>query len=88
VFTYLPTWYNLIIETETRRYTMHTKNDYKFETLCDAKKFADAEKVSYNRSCDVYVTGPMLIDESVTFKDMDWVVPAAPYYMVGVEIYK
>ena len=88
MFTYYIGQVIVNIETETRRNKMHKKNDYKFETLCAATKFADAEKVSYDPSCDVYVTGPFLVDEARTFKGMDWVVPADPYWQVGVEIYR
>jgi hypothetical protein len=66
---------------------MHTKNQYRFETEADAIKFADAEKVSYDPSCDVYVTGPFFIDEAVVLKDLP-IDKFDTYREVGVEVYK
>lgn len=65
----------------------HTKNNYQFDSKEDAQKFADAEKVSYDPSCDVYVTGPMFMDEAEIFKN---IAPEKTdtYWLVGVEVYK
>lgn len=67
---------------------MHTKKlQFRFKTEADAIKFADAEKVSYDPSCDVYVTGPFFIDEAVVLKDLP-IDKFDTYWEVGVEVYK
>lgn len=66
---------------------MHTKNTYRFKTEAQAISFADAEKVSYDPSCDVYVTGPFFIDEAVVLKDLP-IDKFDTYWEVGVEVYK
>jgi len=65
---------------------MHTKNEYKFTTQQEAQVFADRQ--GGDPSADVYVTGPFLVNEADTFKDMEWVIPADPYWFVSVEVYK
>ena len=65
---------------------MHTKNEYKFATQTEAQVFADRQ--GGDPSADVYVSGPTLIDERETFKNMDWVIPEDPYWFVSVEVYK
>jgi hypothetical protein len=66
---------------------MHTKNTYRFKTEAQAISFADAEKVSYDPSCDVYVTGPFFVDEAVVLKDLP-IDKFDTYWEVGVEVYK
>ena len=65
---------------------MHTKNNYQFATQAEAQEFVDLQ--GGDPSADVYVSGPTLIDERETFKNMDWVIPADPYWFVSVEVYK
>lgn len=66
---------------------MHTKNNYQFATQAEAQEFVDM-RTDGDPSADVYVSGPTLIDERETFKNMDWVIPADPYWFVSVEVYK
>ena len=68
---------------------MHTKNTYRFKTEAQAISFADAEKVSYDPSCDVYVTGPFFVDEAVVLKELHLLIDKFDtYWEVGVEVYK
>ena len=67
---------------------MHTKQNYEFVHEATAIEFAEQQRAPYDPSADVYVSGPFLVDEKETFKDMKWVTPREPYWSVTVEIYK
>jgi hypothetical protein len=67
---------------------MHSKKEYEFNSEADAQKFVDAEKQSYDPSCDVYITGPFFVNEADIFKSMPWVTDTKTYWHVGVEVYR
>lgn len=67
---------------------MRSQNKYEFQSEAEATEFA--AKVRFNKcpSEDLYVHGPVYMDEDKAFKNMAFVNPGRKYWLVTVESYK
>jgi len=67
---------------------MHTKEEFRFDTQQEAQAYVDRVNSHNDPSADVYVVGPIYMDQDKIFHNMPWAKTGENYWLVTVETYQ